>query len=175
MGIPLTHIIHQWAFSDDDLTILILGPGLRTIRARHVYPRIDYVEVKGENPKALFRGMAIYTLFTMTATGLAIYIFRGGLPPDAIRRVSPLIAAVLFGGGLSYAAGKTGLRRYTVLFVIGITLATALVIAPIEGRYLNLQIFFVSMGLVSLITGSVLYLYFLRTHPVRDPEENGDV
>ena len=44
------------------IPILVFGPVIRKIRARSTYPRIGYVEPRGEKPAELFRGIAVYAL-----------------------------------------------------------------------------------------------------------------
>ncbi len=110
------------------LPILVLGPVLRKIRARTTYPRIGYVRPAGEKPAELFRGMAFYALGVAVVVALGMLLWRGQITPGLVRQVSPLLASLLFGGGLLYAAGRSGLRRYYLLFAVSLALGICLTI-----------------------------------------------
>jgi hypothetical protein len=105
---------------------------------------------------------------------VAIFIWRGQLTPGSVRRVAPLLASVFFGGGLLYAAGRSGLRRYYVLLVASVVLGAVLTIFPVPGRYASVQIYLLAMGLIVFLVGLVTFLLFLKTHPVRDEAEDDD-
>ena len=154
------------------LPILFMGPWLKRIRARTTYPRIGYVEPRGENAGQMLRGMAIYVLVVFVVIAVAIFIWRGQLTSGSVRRVAPLLASLLFGGGLLYAAGRSGLRRYYLLLVISIGLGVTLTFFPIPGRYLSVQIYLAAMGTIVFLVGLITYLHFLKTHPVRDEVED---
>jgi hypothetical protein len=156
------------------LPILFIGPWLKRIRARTTYPRIGYVEPRGEKAGELLRGMAIYVLVVLAAAAVAIFIWRGQLTTDWVRRVAPLLASLFFGGGLLYAAGRSGLRRYYVLLVASIALGAVLTIYPAPGRYASVRIYLLVMGLIVFIVGLVTFAHFLKTHPVRGDAEEED-
>jgi len=150
------------------LPILLMGPWLKRIRARTTYPRIGYVEPRGENAGKMFRGMAIYVLVVLAVVAVAIFFWRGQLTSGSVRRVAPLLASLLFGGGLLYAAGRSGLRRYYVLLAASVALGAVLTVFPTPGRYASVQIYLLAMGLIIFLVGTVTFAHFLRTHPVRD-------
>ena len=150
------------------LPILLMGPWLKKLRARHTWPRIGYVKPRGENASQMLIGMAIYTAVVLAVVGVGIFVFRGEIRPGMIRQVSPLIASVLFGGGLLYAAGRSGLRRYYVLLALSLALGIALTIAEIPGRYASVQIYLLGMGAIIFTVGLITFIHFIRTHPIRD-------
>ena len=154
------------------LPILFMGPWLKRIRARTTYPRIGYVEPRGENAGEMLRGMAIYVLVVSVAVAVAVFIWRGQLTPGSIRRVAPLLASLFFGGGLLYAAGRSGLRRYYVLLVASVALGLVLTIFPVSGRYASVQVYLLVMGLIVFCVGLATFAHFLKTHPVRDDAED---
>lgn len=85
---------------------------------------------------------------------------------------SSRIASLFFGGGLLYAAGRSGLRRYYVLLVASVGLGAVLTIFPVSGRYASVQIYLLVMGLIVFCVGLVTFAHFLKTHPVRDDAED---
>jgi hypothetical protein len=157
------------------LPILFLGPGLKKIRARHTYPRIGFVEPRGEKPAELFRGMALYTLGAVVAIAVGVFLWRGQITPGLVRQVAPLLASLLFGGGLLYAAGRSGLRRYYLLIAISVGLGTSLVFVTLPGRYHSVQIYLIVMAVILFLFGMATFVHFLKTHPVRVAEEAEDV
>jgi hypothetical protein len=154
------------------LPILLMGPWLRKLRARHTWPRIGYVEPRGENAGQMLKGMAIYVAAVTVVVGAGLFIFRGEIKPGLIRQVSPLLASLLFGGGLLYAAGRSGLKRYHALLALSLTLGATLTFMQIPGRYLSLQIYLLGMGAITFVVGTVTFIHFIRTHPIRNLEED---
>ena len=77
------------------LPILLMGPWLKRLRARHTWPRIGYVEPRGENAGAMLKGMAIYVAAVAGIVGAGLFILRGEIYPGLIRQVSPLLDSEL--------------------------------------------------------------------------------
>lgn len=152
------------------LPVLFMGPWLRKLRARHTWPRIGSVKPRGEDARQLVFGMAIYTTFVVAIVGVGLFIIRGEIRPEFIRQVSPLLASLLFGGGLLYAAGRSGLLRYYVLLGLSLILGTTLTFLQIPGRYANLQIYLLGMAVITFAVGLITFVRFVRTHPIRDLE-----
>ena len=50
-------------------------PGLKKLRARQTWPRIGYVEPRGENAGQMLIGMAIYTAVVLAVVGVGIITF----------------------------------------------------------------------------------------------------
>jgi len=154
--------------------VLFMGPWLKKLRARHTWPRIGYVKPRGENAGEMLIGMAVYVFVVLAVVGVGIFVFRGEIKPGLIRQVSPLIASVLFGGGLLYAAGRSGLRRYYVLLGLSLALGIALTAVTVPGRYLSVQIYLLGMGAITFAVGLITFIHFIRTHPIRDLGEADD-
>jgi len=157
------------------LPILFMGPWLKRLRNRHTWPRIGYVKPRQEHAGRLFVGMGIYATVATAVVGAGVLACRGEITPGLVRQVSPLLASLLFGGGLLYAAGRSGLRRYYLLLGLSVALGATLTFLQLPGRYLSLQIYLLGMGATTFVVGVATFLHFIRTHPVRDLEEVGDV
>lgn len=155
------------------LPILVIGPGLRKIRARTTYPRIGYVKPRGEKPAELFKGIALYAVGVTAAVGLGITLWQGRMTTGVVRQFSPFLASLLFGGGLLYAAGRSGLRRFYVLFAISVALGIWIAFANEPGSYDGLQTYLVSMAAIFFVFGLLTFVVFLRKNPVREVTEDG--
>lgn len=156
------------------LPVLFIGPWVRRIRARHVWPRVGYVEPRGEDSRELAIGIVVYSLAVFATLALALVIARGDLNPALLRQVSPLLASLLFCGGLLYTARRSGLRRYLVLAWVSVALGAGLAALDPPGRYTGLQLYLAGMGTVMFALGTVTFILFLRAHPVREHEEAPD-
>lgn len=154
------------------LPILVIGPGLRKIRARTTYPRIGYVKPRAERSADLFRGMAFYTLGAVVLVALGVVVWKGELSPGLVRQASPFLASLLFGGALLYTAGRSGLLRYSLLFAVSLALGAGLTYAAVPGRYQGLQIYFVVMAILFFVVGLSTFVLFLKKHPLREGRED---
>ena len=157
------------------IPILFMGPWLKRIRARTTYPRIGYVQPKGERAGKVFRAVAIYALVVLIIVAIGVFVWRGQITPESVRRVAPLLASLLFGGGLLYAAGRSGLRRYYLLLMMSVGLGATLTYFTIPGRYLSLQIYLATMGTTAFLVGLITFVRFLKNHPVLDDAEDDHV
>ena len=148
------------------VAILILGPGLRRLKARYTYPRIGYVKFPDEDPKRFRRGVVTWVIgvFLLVAVTLTL----GGHLTDnlAWRRTAPALAGLLFAGGFLYMAQQSRLVRHYVLAVASVLFGVLLVWPTIEGAYGNLRVWAIMMALVSLAVGADVLRRFLRDHPV---------
>lgn len=154
--------------------ILVLGRGLRWLKARYTYQRVGYVELPGEDPSALRRGILSWVLgvFGVMVAALAI---SGDLTNNlAWRQWSPALAGFLFMGGFLYAASRSGLLRqyfYAALApALGVLLATRTFAEPYGG----VRVWALVMALVLLAGGGMVFRRFLRTHPVIDARSPDD-
>jgi hypothetical protein len=157
------------------LPILALGPGLRKIRSRTTYPRIGYVQPKGEKSAELFRGMALYVLGAVVMVTVGVFLWHGKVDSELIRQVSPLLASLLFGGGLLYAAGRSGLRRFYGVFAISVILGGWISFTSEPGSYDGVQKYLVVMAAILVVLGLATFAVFLQKNPVRDATENEHV
>jgi hypothetical protein len=146
--------------------IVVLGPGLTRLRARFTYPRIGFVELPAENRWEFRNGVLLWVFgtFALVALGLAA---MGGLTDNlAWRRAAPLLAGVLFAGGLLYLAQRTGLRRIYGLTVASVMTGVLFAFVRIEGSYANLRVWAISMSLLCLTVGGLALRRFIRETPV---------
>jgi len=146
--------------------IVILGPGLTRLRARHTYPRIGFAELPRENQAKLRRGVIVWVLgsFVLVAAGLAIV----GKVADnlAWRKASPLLGGILLAGGLLYLAQRSGLKRVYGLALASVVSGALLAWPEIPGAYANLRVWALIMSLICLTVGGLAFRRFIRETPI---------
>jgi hypothetical protein len=146
--------------------ILVLGRGLRWLKARYTYQRIGFAELPDEDPSTFRWGVLSWMLgvFGVVAAGFAI---SGDLTNNlAWRQWSPALAGLLFMGGFLYLGSRSGLaRQYAYALIspaLGVLLATRTFVEPYQG----VRVWALVMALLLLTIGGIVFLRFLRDNPV---------
>ena len=142
---------------------LILGLqwSIKQVRRRFLIENVGYVEPKPISRKR--RGIAFIILAAVAvATVFAVYIFRGSIPSTGWL----LAGTGIFGGALTIVAGR--LPRY---IVGGVIMAASGIFVALSGVSLTVgfAILYGLMGLLSLVSGCVVLMLFLR-----QPAEAGE-
>ena len=155
--------------------ILILGPGLKRLKARYTYPRIGYAEMPDEDPSTLKWGILGW-IFSVLGGMAVVLALTGNLTNNlAWRQWAPTIAGFMFMGGFLYLASKSGLaRQYVYVFAspaLGLLLATQ----SFDHTYDGLRIWAQVMSVLLLLIGGIVFWKFLRDHPVVDAAGPVDV
>lgn len=136
------------------MPIIAASPrAIQWLRMRFLLDRVGYVEGK---PIPRKRSILVIAIAFVTAAVTAWAAFRGAIPP-----ASWLLAGIGIGGGLVIA--QTGrLPRFVVggavMAAVGIALGFSRVTLEVGSLIL-----YGSMGMLSLISGCVGFLHFLRT------------
>lgn len=136
--VPTLILVSQWA--------------IKKVRRRYLIERVGYVEFKPVNRKRSFLVIAIAFAVAIAA---AFAAFKGAFPP-----ASWFLAGLgIFGGALAAHAGR--IPRFViggmVMAVLGILIGFSRV-----SLGLGQAIFYGFMGLLSLVSGIVVLLLFLR-------------
>lgn len=153
--------------------ILVLGRGLKWLKARFTYPRVGYVELPGEEPAELRRGILSWVLAVLGVT-LVVLAISGDLTSSlAWRRWSPALAGFLFMGGFLYSASRSGLARQYVYALLAPALGLLLATQTFAEPYGGVRVWALVMALVLLASGGTVFRRFLRDTPIveaRDPD-----
>jgi hypothetical protein len=162
----------SFGFEASSWSFILLGPvvgfgspwAIKKVRRRFLIERVGYVELKPVNRERT--AVVIAIAFVVAAvTAVAVMFAVEAAPPHAPYRGSflssswMLAGTGILGGVLAASSGRS-LRYYSVgvlLAAIGIFLAFSRV-----SLQMGLTILFGSIGLLSLISGSIVLLLFLR-------------
>jgi hypothetical protein len=148
------------------VAILILGPGLKRLKARYTYPRIGFVRLPDEQPQRVRRGIVTWVLgvFLLVAVVLTL---TGHLTDNlAWRRAAPGLGGILFAGGFLYLAQRSRLRRHYLLAVASAGLGVLMTWPLVKEPYGNLRVWALLMALLSLSMGAQVLRRFMREHPI---------
>jgi len=139
--------------------LLLLSPmiaaspwAIKSVRRRFLIERVGYVELK---PVPRKRSILVIVIAFVTAGVTAWAAHRGALPP-----ASWLLAGIGIAGGLLMAyAGR--LPRFVVGGVVMAAVGIALGFSRVTLEIGSL-ILYGSMGMLSLVSGCVVFLHFMR-------------
>lgn len=163
-----------------------LIPLLRSLQRRITHPRIGYVEPIADKPRQVLPGILLFTLLALAAF-LAILVLAGGglAKPDyaqLTRRLyqwAPALVGVLVSGGLWYTASRSGFRRFFVSAAVSVVLGIAISVAAaaggipvLETKLRGVQVYCGAMGALSLSSGLIVLIRFLKGHPIQSLEAN---
>ena len=83
-----------------------------------------------------------------------------------IRSIDPALAGALCCGGFLFLGSRSGLARHYLF--IGASLAGGLAFSLIEfdRPYENVQMFLLAMAALMVVSGSLIFIRFIRTHPL---------
>jgi hypothetical protein len=146
--------------------ILVLGRGLRWLKARYTYPRIGFVELVNDSPREVGRGVLSWILAVVGVMVVALAI-SGDLTDNlAWRRWSPALAGALFMGGFLYAASRSGLTRQYLQAMASLALGLLLSTRPFTEPYEGVRLWALLMAMLLLACGALVLRRFVRQNPV---------
>ena len=143
---------------------------LRFFKRRFVYPRAGLVKLKGERGRDLGKGMLSYLAFVVLFAAAALWVFGDIGSWELWMQWLPAILGGLCAGGFIYLAGRTGYPRHWFLVAVSVGWGLACSLMTLDHPYEGIQRWSLGLGLVCLLTGVIVFLNFLRTHPVRATE-----
>ncbi len=157
------------------LLLFLLPVAINRLKRRITYPRMGYVELADEPPQRLAWGMFAFTGVVFAAMALLLLIIGRVDEPAAWRKWAPLFAAAAIGGGIHYAAKRSGLARLHVFQVISLTTALVICLAGTGASYAGVQIYCLIMATIVLFAGLFNLVRFLHRCPVRGTEDKAHV
>ncbi|HOP09311.1 MAG TPA: hypothetical protein PK718_08250 [Candidatus Methanofastidiosa archaeon] len=152
--------------------MLFCNPLLKWLKKRYTYPRIGYVKLRSDDGKKVGLGILRYVLVViMFLVALSYLFFKEESIYDSIYRLIPLYMAFILLGGFTYLHSKSE-NNITYLY-IGVTMISGILMTAFHpGPYRTGSLQYLAlMGLFFTAAGTVIFIRFIRRHPVA-PEEN---
>jgi len=156
------------------LIIVLLGPGLRRLKARFSDPRIGYLQLEKPRTGVLQRGLIGWLVLVFALCGLLLLILGQANDHLAWRRIAPCLAGLLFAGGFAYLAQQSHRVHHWLLALASIGIGLVSWIPRETVAYGNLRIWALLLSLVCLATGALMLGRFLRAYPVIDRQDRTD-
>lgn len=156
------------------LPVLLFGPMLAAMRKRYTYPRIGYVKLIPDKPKAVLTGILLVTLVVIVAMAVAFLLFGDVRDFNLWLKWVPFWGGVVLAGMFSSLASKSGSPRYYVFAVWSLISGFVLSILNFEAVETGTLLYFAVMGCLLIPWGAAKFAMFLRKHPKREMEVSND-
>ena len=156
--------------------IVIFPKGTEKIRERYIYTRIGYVKIKTDTEFEVAQFITfMVTIFSLA--GILILLFPNGYDDtDNLYRIWPFILGMVMFGPAMHLQEKTGQDRYLLMGVLptvsGLLITVLSVIDEPWEKFEGIRIFALFWGLISLIYGIIIYIRFIKTHPIMEDEDS---
>ena len=167
---------NTWSISIMVLFVIIIFPkATDKIRERYIYTRIGYVKVKPDTDFELFN-FVIFMVTIFSLAGILILLLPNGYDEtDNLYRIWPFILGMVMFGPAMHLQEKTGQDRYLFMGVLptisGLLITTLSVIDEPWDKFEGIRIFTILWGLISLLFGAMMFIRFIKTHPIMEDVE----
>ena len=156
------------------VTVFFGKRSFERIKQRYIYHRIGYVKLP-EDPHATGKGIAIAAVIMVVALLGTMFLAMAILGQDPgleffLSYIVPPASGFMLAIGPYWLGQTYGLVRgyaWAVLFVLG---GIAMPLFSIASGYQAVGLLCTVMGLVTLATGTIMFLRFIRRYPVADQE-----
>jgi hypothetical protein len=146
---------------------VVFGPlAFRALKRRFAYPRTGYVELREGDPgpaPRIILGALLLGLITLVLVLIAVGVIG---QPDKWYRWMPISFGIWLAGVYSGLGVAVGLIRYYVLAVLALIAGPLFALLPLTGKLENLGLYLAAVGVVALSWGLVVFVRFLRNHPL---------
>lgn len=150
------------------------GWAIKRIKERHIYPRTGYVKLP-EDPNATGKGIAIAAVLMVItllgAMGISMAFFGQDAGVDFfLTYIVPPASGFMLAIGPYWLGQTYGLRRgylWAALFLLG---GIAMPVFSIASGYTAVGILCTAVGLLVLVTGTVMFIRFIYRYPVSNQE-----
>jgi hypothetical protein len=145
---------------------------LRPLKRRLVYPRTGFVELREGDPGPVpwfILGSLLLGLITLVLVLIAVGAIAD---PAQWYRWMPIMFGICLAGIFLGLALKVGLVRYYILAFLALAAGPVFALLPLPGKLENLSLYLASVGAVVLAWGLIVFVRFLRQHPL--PAEGDD-
>lgn len=153
------------------LPALLIFPArfaLRFFKERFTYPRIGNVKLEDDpaTPREFGLGILRYLAVIIFFIAAGLFAFGRLGSWGAWMKWMPALAGGFCSGGFLYAAQRSGLVRHYFLFAVCLLWGVACSLLDLDAPYHGIRAWALGLGLLCLLMGLVVFLKFLRTHPV---------
>jgi hypothetical protein len=159
--------------------IFFANPLIERIKVRYIYPRIGYVKLPPE-PETTGIGIAkAAILFVVVLLG-SMGISMGLMGQDAgldffLTYIVPPFSGFMLAIGPYWLGQTYGLTRGYILAALLLLGGIAMPVFGIASGYEAVGLLCTIVGLIALITGTILFTRFIRKHPAEQIEEADNV
>lgn len=166
----LTGIVIQADMSALFILLMVFIPAVvKRMKEWFTYPRIGYVKFPDHenNPG---RKIAAALIAAALALALVVFLSSEGEKTQALYQWVPLLPALILAAGLTVTAQRTGFARYYVMAVLALVAGLAVPFVDLPLKMDNIALYLMVIGPIFFLWGAVVFVNFLRTHPVRAEE-----
>ncbi len=154
--------------------VFFAKPLTERIKKRYIYPRAGYVKLP-EGPHTTGKGIAItavvMVILLLGALGVSMAVM--GQKPGLdffLTYIVPPVSGFMLAIGPYWMAQTYGLRRGYVLAALFILGGIAMPVFGIASGYEAVGLLCTFVGLVALLTGTIMFVRFIRRYPPENVE-----
>jgi len=136
------------------------------LRRRFTYPRIGYAKLQSEDPKKTVGGIFLIIFVLLAIMALVLTLFGDVRDFTLWMKWFPAFCGTLLVGLFLDLADKSGTGRHYVFALLSVISGFSFSLIPFNEMMMGLTMYFLSMGAVMIITGFVLFLWFLHKNPL---------
>ena len=151
------------------LLIIFFPPLLKRAKERFTYPRIGYVKFT-EADRSAGRKVLAALVAAVFAIALAVFLSSTDERTQALYKWVPLLPALLFQAVLIPTGRRSGLIRFYEMAALALAVGLVIPFVDLPRKLDNIALYFMVMGPILLLWGTVIFANFLRTYPVRTEE-----
>jgi hypothetical protein len=154
--------------------IFFAKPLIESIKKRYIYPRTGYVKLPPD-PETTGKGIGIAALvFVVILLGaMAISMWVMGLDAGVhffLTYIVPPFSGFMLAIGPYWLGQTYGLTRGYVLAALFLLGGIAMPVFKIASGYYAVGLLCIFMGLLTLVTGTTMFVRFLRKYPIEIQE-----
>jgi hypothetical protein len=156
------------------VTVFFAKPLIERVKKRYIYPRAGYVKLP-EDPHTTGKGIAIAAVIMVVVLlgAMGISMATLGQKPGVVfflTYIVPPASGFMLAIGPYWLGQTYGLSRgyiWAVLFVLG---GIAMPVFSIASGYEAVGLLCTIIGLIILVTGTILFVQFIRKNPAEQVE-----
>ncbi|MFQ6123448.1 MAG: hypothetical protein ACE5R6_02440 [Candidatus Heimdallarchaeota archaeon] len=154
------------------LIVLFFTPALGALRRRFTYPRIGYVKLPEVQSNLVWRGIFLVMLGLLIIITIALTLIGEMRNVERWLNWIPAFLGIVYVGMFLKLAVKSKNTRYYGYSIFSVINGFSFSLLTFESWRTGIEMYFLSMGGVLMITGFALFLRFLRTNPLPTDESS---